>query len=432
ANVTPSASASSPSQSSSSPSQSALQPVSSSPIRSLAELEKQMALEAQRAAAALQPTPLQQATLRAKRFTRQILGVSLLLGIPVGIIAVINLPYAPIRKPVAEKAPILLLPSYISMDQHFRRAIESLEAAKQLIDQATAPADLELGEQKLQQAQESLDRLPTWLWSELPDTQAWWWYSWRLRYSSFTNAQTEAGRLQGKVFQEKNALTALEQAQQSLQAAQQQYRQAKTSIEQQTALAAWQTALDRLQQVPESTLAHQLARQSYDAGRRDLEAIGGLAVSNQRAATLIAAAKQFGWQAAQAGQNAPHTATEWAEVIRLWQAAIDQLQQVPQTDLTGYAEAQKLLAIYKVDQGRIRVRLEQEQQAVATLEQVKAQINRLIARTPDDPQRMNRNATVGELQQIIHQLETIASGTTAYPEAQKLLVSAKNKLKQFQ
>ena len=77
-----------------------------------------------------------------------------------GIIWLVNLPYPMIRRPVAKVAPILLLPSYISMDRHYREAISNVEEADQLVNRATSDADIQLGDEKVQLAQKNLDALP--------------------------------------------------------------------------------------------------------------------------------------------------------------------------------------------------------------------------------------------------------------------------------
>ena len=56
----------------------------------------------------------------------------------IGLIGLVNLPYPMIRKPVAKIAPILLLPSYMSMDRNYREAIAHVEQADQLINNATS------------------------------------------------------------------------------------------------------------------------------------------------------------------------------------------------------------------------------------------------------------------------------------------------------
>lgn len=69
----------------------------------------------------------------------KIIWAAILLGIPVGVVWVANLPYPVIRRPVAQKTPILLLPSYMDMDSHYRQAIASVEQAQQLIEKPTRP-----------------------------------------------------------------------------------------------------------------------------------------------------------------------------------------------------------------------------------------------------------------------------------------------------
>jgi hypothetical protein len=58
---------------------------------------------------------------------------------PVGVVWLANLPYPVIRRPVARTAPILLLPSYMSVEANYRQAIASVEQAEQLIENATSP-----------------------------------------------------------------------------------------------------------------------------------------------------------------------------------------------------------------------------------------------------------------------------------------------------
>lgn len=399
-------------------------PVPARPL-SIDELEQQMAIEA-KAVQAQMYQPVIQPAKRLRRLGQRLIWTTVLVGIPIGAIALINLPYAPIRRPIAQKAPFLLMPSYISMDQNFRQGVANVETAKQLIDAATAPADLELGEQKLKQAQANFDRLPTWLWSELPDTRSWWWYGWRMNALGLNSARAEIGRLQGKVFQEKNAQIAFIEAEQTLKLAIQQHQEAQTPLEKQAAMRVWQDALDQMQQIPMGTLASKMAAPKLAATQRDFEALGGLAVGNQQAAKLIAAAKEFGHQAAQAGQNPPHSVTEWERVIGLWKVAINRLGEVPVTD-SSYPQAQKLMAQYSANLEEIQVRKQAEAEAVIALKQANDRIANLLATSAT----AERSVIASQLQQIISQLETIENGTTAHGEAQQLLKSATDRLKQL-
>lgn len=197
--------------------------------KSLADLERQMEEEERLLKQTKKTVKSTQATKRRRSPLKVMIGTGLLLGIPAGALYLVNLPYTAIRRPVAANAPLLLLPSYISRDRNYRHAINTFEQAQQLIDRATTPADLALGEQKLDQAQESLDALPIgWEDSSLSAYSS---YNWRFNRSRFNAARAEVGRLKAKVFQEKNAQDALLVAEQSLTAAQQQYSQANTKNE---------------------------------------------------------------------------------------------------------------------------------------------------------------------------------------------------------
>ncbi len=369
-------------------------------------------------------------SVKVRRTWNRLVWTAILLGIPIGALAVVNLPYAPIRDPIAEEAPLLLLPSYISMDRNFRQASAALEAASQLIDQATAPSDLDQGEEKLKQAKASLDRLPTWVWSELPDTPYLSWYDWRLNPLGLNRARAEVGRLEAKLFQEKNAQTALAQAEQTLGAAMQQHQEAATSPEKQAALRVWQDALDQLRQIPDTTLAGRSAQQKLEAAQRQFAANGGF--QTQESASLIEAARGFAWEAAKASQNPPHSAAHWQQVISLWQQAISRLERVPSKDPAGYDEAQKLLAEYSKNLGTIKVRYQEETNSTSAMQQAKAEIASLLKVADVNLQPSNRSYVVGQIQQIINQLESVKPGTTAYQEAQQLLKSARAKLKQLQ
>jgi hypothetical protein len=403
---------------------SALQSPASAPQqpKTLAQLEQEMAAEAQ----VLPTRPIRHSPSPIKRTFNKIKWTVVLLGIPAGMVWFVNLPYPIIRRPVAEAAPILLLPSYISMDNHYRQAIASLEQAEQLINNATSPADIDLGEQKVEQAQKSLEALPIGFLNDFPEYR-YWWYDWRFSNSQFTDARRTVGRLEGVVFQEKNAQTALFDAEQALNAAKQQYQQATTPVDKGVAIAAWQSALDQLATISGQTLAGRTAQQKYVAAERDFAAIVGVAAGNERTSAMIEAARGFAWEAAKAGQNPPHSVEQWQQVENLWLRAIQGLERVPDDDLIGYAEAQRLLAEYNANLGQIRVRREDERISVAALQRAKDQIAWVNNSVDGDI-----GYIANQLQSIINDLEQVEEGTTAYLEAQELLLLAKNKLNQLQ
>ncbi len=344
-----------------------------------------------------------------------------------GVLWVVNLPYPMLRWPVARTAPILLLPSYISMDYHYRQAIALVEQADQLVNHATGSADFELGEVKVKEAQQNLDALPVWFLGYWP--QYTFWLGWQFTLDEFKSARANVGRMEAKLFQEKNAQIQLNQTEQALNAAKQQYQ--ADGANRSSAIASWQAALDQLEQIPAQTLAGRTAQTKLADGKRDFEQVAGLAAGSARTSTLIQAAQQFALTADQAAQNPPHTASQWEMIAGLWEQAIDQLKQVPLQD-PGYVEAQKFQANYQRNLGVVRTRLQAERESVEALKQAQTQTNSLVASTPTDATSVNRNQLIGQLQGIINQLESVQPGTTAYPEAQDLLQLGQKKLNQLQ
>ncbi|MBD2447106.1 hypothetical protein H6G76_07985 [Nostoc sp. FACHB-152] len=361
----------------------------------------------------------------------KLIWLTILLGLPAGVVWGANQPYPVIRRAVVQKAPVLLIPSYMSMDQHYRQALASMQQAEYLIEKPTSAADLALGEQQLQKTKTHLDNLPTGLVQDLPEYR-YWWYEWRLSVYGLNAARSKVGQLEAKVFQEKNAQTLLTENSQALLNAKQQYQQATTVTDKKTAIATWRTALDKLEQIPGETLAGKTAQNQLEGYQRDFKEIVGLAAGNERVSTLITAAQQFSWQAAKAGQNPPHTVAEWQQIENLWQEAIERLKQISSDDVVGYAEAQKLLAIYETNLGQVKIRREAEADSVQALATAQREIENSLASIPNDPQNIERNRIISQLHSIINQLENVDKGTTVYLKAQELLLSANNKLKQLQ
>ena len=390
----------------------------------LAELERQIE-EEQRLLLQSRKSVKPVKAANRRSLLKAMIGVGLLLGVPVGVIYLVNLPYAAIRRPVAAKAPLLLLPSHISLDHHYRLAITTFEQAQQLIDNATTPADLALGEQKLDQAQKNLDALPIdWIDGSF---SAYGSYNWRFSRGQFNTTRAEVGRLKAKVFQEKNAQNALLVAEQSLTAAKQQYSQAKTTADLQTATALWQTAFEQLQKIPSGTLAGKTAQQNRLTYERDFEETVGLVVGNERTSMVLSSAREYSQRAATQGQNPPHSADEWQQIVRLWEEAIAQVERVPQDDLRGNREAQTMRAVYQQNLGQVRVRLTAETASVRAFEQAQGQTTSLLA----SANYTTRESTRSQLQSIINQLNQVKPGTTVYLDAKADLLYAQNKLSQL-
>jgi hypothetical protein len=415
----------------------------------------------------------------------QITWTAIFLSIPVALVWFVNLPFPMIRKPVAEKAPILLLPSFLAMDRGYRGAISSLEQAEQLINKATSPADIELGAKKAEEAQKHLDNLPVWFLGYYPQAYCGLFgCTWKFTFDEFEQARQRVAKLQAIAFQDKNALTPLKEAEIELVKAKQQYEQASNVKDREKIIALWQTAIDQLEQIPQQTLAGETAQTKLKAYKRDFEnarigtfiaaaaefdleaekvkqkqpqaaselweqAISRLnkipqenpryleaqrllaayqvkvkTVIDPRSGSYIEAAKQFAFAAAKESQNPPHPVAKWEQIEKLWQKAIDHLENI-RVDEPNYVEAQKLSAQYVTNLGIVETRREAERQAEEILKQAKEETQQLISNPPSDTQQLR-----GQIQGIVNQLRSVKAGTTAYAEAQQLLVSAQNRLKQ--
>ncbi|RMF66758.1 MAG: hypothetical protein D6742_09150 [Cyanobacteria bacterium J069] len=394
--------------------------------KSLAEIERELERELERE----RQQPIQLRPVNSPRsrqggggFLGKLLGLSLLVGIPVGILWAINLPYAPIRRPIAETAPVLLLPSYISLDNNYKAAIALTQQAKQLIDSPTSAADIDAGQRKAIAAQKRLDELPVWLrdywydgWSGL--------HNWRFSTTGFNNARTEVARLQAKAAQEQNAQTTLVTAEQAIAQAKQTYQQAVNPADQAGAIAAWRVALQDLELIPSQTLAGRTARARHAAAEAEFRTTVGLAAESAKVNAQIENARQFAWQAAKAAENPPHTVAEWERVMELWREAIARLERVPSEDLQGKAAAETLLATYQANLGQIRVRRDAEDSAVRRMEQ----INRDIQQFQQLAGRTDANTQISQLNRILADLKQIPNGTTVYKDAELLTLQAQNAL----
>jgi hypothetical protein len=350
------------------------------------------------------------------------------LGAGAGIIWLLNLPFPMIRWPVAKAMPILLLPSFISMDHNYRQAIALVEQSDQLVNKATAAADFDLGETKAKQAQTHLDALPVWFLGYYPETYcSFFGCTWRFSVDEFQAARKNVGRMDAQIFQQKNAFTQLSQVEQSLAGAKQEYQQAKNAADRQKASINWQSAIDQLNQIPAETLAGETAKKKLQAADRDFQAMGGVATGSVRADNLIEAAKEFALSAAVASQKPPHPAAQWEQIAGLWEEGINRLKMVP-VDNPGYLDAQTKLAEYQKNLGIAQIRLQAEKDSATVLQEAKS----LFANLQKDVNSQNSGNSLSQLQEIINKLESVKPGTTVYPESQKWLQSARKKQQEWQ
>lgn len=356
--------------------------------------------------------------------------VGFLLAGTAGLIWVANLPYPMIRWPVAKSMPIILLPSFISMDRDYRQAISLVEQSDQLVNRATGPADIELGAEKIKDAQKHLDGLPVWFLGYYPEKYCTLFgCSWKFTVDEFENARKEIGRMEAKVFQEKNAQNQLSEVEKALSAAKLQYQQAKPGADQQQAIATWQTAIDQMKLIADKTLAKQMVQARLVAAERDFEVVVGDTDSRESTNTSIEAAKKYAKIAAESSQNPPHTADEWEQIASSWEEAIKLLKQVPKQD-AGYLDAITKLAEYQKNLGIAQTRQKAERESVEALIAAKDMVPEWQKMAADsEPKRGELNS---KIQDIINKLETVKYGTTAYLEAQSLLKFARETQQKIQ
>jgi uncharacterized Zn finger protein (UPF0148 family) len=262
----------------------------------------------------------------------------------------------------------------MSSEEHFQSATVLVEQVEQLVNKVTTPTELVSCENKLNEAKKHLDELP------VSDT-----------VSSSSGTYSRRSK-----------------------------RRSKRRYSQQTIYYDQSASND-----PSDQFAS--IRSRYEQMQAQ---VNELKSDKARTVSLIKGAQEFAFAAAKSGQNPPHSAARWQEIESLWQKAIDRLEEVPVGN-SDYVEAQKLLATYQTNRGTVETRRQVEQESVEALEQANSQIEDLVASIPSDAASMDRNSTISQIQEIINQLKKVQNGTTAYPRAQELLLSAQNKLNQL-
>jgi hypothetical protein len=362
---------------------------------------------------------------------KTLIGITIAIAFPIGVVAVANLPYPLIRRPVAKTAPILLLPSYISFDKNYRAAIASVAQAEQLIGRVTSPGDLNIGKAKLTQAQQHLDALPLDFLRDYPTYNSGW-YRWQFSALEFDRYRAKIAQLEAVVFQEENAETFLQNLQNALDTAKREYKQTNTPQAKEAALSAWRASLTELGQVPPQTLAGRNARQILSSEQDQFRETIGESASQDRATVIIDSAKQYAWQAAIASQNPPHAAVKWQQIETLWQQAINELDGVSANDGAVYRQAQTLRAQYTNNLGQAKIRRQLEQDSVDALNRAQKQIETLLATTATDPAQINYPRTAAQLQSIINTLESVQANTTVHAKAAELRQFARTKLQEIQ
>ncbi|NJM56527.1 MAG: hypothetical protein HC857_02420 [Synechococcales cyanobacterium RU_4_20] len=336
----------------------------------------------------------------------------------VGGVWLANLPYPMIRWPVSKVAPMLLLPSFMEMDRHYRLATSLVEQSDQLVNRATGAADIKLGKEKVTAAQKSLDKLPVWFLGYFPQRYCTMFScSWQFTLDEFEGARKQIGRMEAKVFQEEQALGKLDTATESLANAKSLYATVPNQVE---AIALWQSAVDSLTQIPPETLAGRLAQTQLIAEQRDFGHMANTAAGSAESRKMLQAARNHAKLAVETAQNPPHLVEVWEKSVGQWRAAIAELETISREN-PSYLDAQALKAQYQDQLGDIQIRLQQEQRSTQAFDQAQSEYVNLVASSdPTRPGGADRAAYRAKLQRIFDLLSKVQNGTTAYPKAQAM------------
>lgn len=342
-----------------------------------------------------------------------------------GGVWVLNLPYPPVRHWVADKAPLVLLPSFISMDHHYRGAIAAVEQADQYVNAATSSADLEQGAAQVTIAQDHLDHLPVWFLGYYPRAYcSLFGCSWRFTLDEFEGARKSVARMEAQIFQEKNAQTALTEALGAIEAARARYDQTPTGSEALGAIRDWRSGLDRLREIPVETLAGEQAQLKLEASARDFEETVGAAADQERSVNAVVVAKGYALEATKLVQGAPHPVAVWQQAQAMMDRAIAELNAVQRED-ADYVSAQEKRANYEAVRSAWEIRKQAETDATRQFQQIEREISHWrdrASRQPNDP------ALVAQLEDLLDDLKSIPAGTTVSDPAQDLAKYAGDRL----
>lgn len=370
-------------------------------------------------------------TNKIKSSLRQFLITCIGVGIPIGFLYIANLPYAAIRRPVNNHAPILLLPSQIVVENNFKKALNLTEQAEQLIDNATDFPDLELGAQRLAEGKIYLDRIPIIAQNELMGYGGGSRGFFRSSFSGsrFMDMRRKVGELEAKVFQGNNARITLDRLESELAAIKTQYQSSNSDTEKRQIIQQWRTILNEFNLISNATFAGTIAQQKLVAHQADFEDVVGFSANNERALTFMATAQDFANLAQGRSQSPPYTVREWSEIESLWQNAINELGNIPSTDLEGYRQANRFIVQYEDNLQQVRLNKERENEALSYLQSAENMISNYRRNTinlDDSPNNVNRR--IVEIQEIIDTLKKVEQNTTSYSPAQDLIGYAENQI----
>ncbi len=364
------------------------------------------------------PNPFQTAWRRLNFFTVTIgtLGVGLTIA---------NLPLPGIRDTIAQKAPVLLLPSVAAWDYHYRGGMVDFQQAEQLIQQAKHPNDLDQGDRKLKSAQSHLNALPLQGFEQYGDT----YYcsfrncGWNFSSREIQQRREEAGRIEAILTQERNLQSQLKQITDTIVNTETEFKTTKDESKKQTLLAKWEQNLSKLDMLKSNSLMGRIARTEHLRVSANYQKITGLTQAQTQSGNLLQAAVPFAQAAQKLTAGKSHSVDEWEAIVRQWDNAIEQIQSIP-VDSADYVKSRKVISDYQQQADRAKIRLNEERTAAELLQAIEGQINTLV----QNHTSLNRDQAKAQLMTIEAKLKKIPQGTTAYDQAQNWLDSLRKRL----
>lgn len=348
------------------------------------------------------------------------------IALSVGGIWLVNRPILGLRDAVVQVAPILLIPSYMEIEENYRKAIVLIERSEQFADQATTFTDLDLGIQNIKAAQQHLEGVPVSFLRDDPDHYCDWAdCDWEFTIAEIESAREQIARIEAKLLQEKEIQARFEQAEQALGEAISIVRKGATGKNLQSAIVDWRAAIDTLNQLPDSTLAGRLAREKLSAAERDFRAIVEGQAESDRNRRLIEVAQISADAAKQQTRTLPMSLIQLGQVQENWERAIAKLQQIQPTD-PDYVEARRRMTAYQQGLNAIRERIQHEKDSVAAYEFAQRMTQSLISNA--DPNRVDRAYVLGQLRTILDRLDQVKPNTTVYEKAATMRASAEKRM----
>jgi hypothetical protein len=186
-------------------------------------------------------------------------------------IAISNIPYRMVRDPVVHTAPLLLFPSMVSWDFQCSQAVSQIDKAESTIDQAKQTADLDTAKTLLTSAQKHLDTLPA---AGSPANALW--GGGTASCPSPSDLQVRMLKLGSRLTDEQQAQVQFSSLHNALAAVKVQYQQAQTPDLKKFEHNEWLSALNRLGQLPPSTLAGRQAQVELSDGMKEFQALDKL------------------------------------------------------------------------------------------------------------------------------------------------------------